>query len=83
MTKWLKQHSQIRVVSRDGSTTYREAIEKANPKIKQVSDRWHLMKNAREGLEKWLERYIPSTIEWHAGIKNQKNSEPSPQPVDG
>ncbi|OZI11420.1 hypothetical protein CEW92_11710 [Bacillaceae bacterium SAS-127] len=44
VTQWLKQHSQIQMVSRDGSITYREAIEKANPKIQQVSDRWHLMK---------------------------------------
>ena len=82
VTQWLKQHSQIQMVSRDGSITYREAIEKANPKIQQVSDRWHLMKNAREGLEKWLERHIPLTIEWPVDTKNQKNSEPSPPPVD-
>ncbi len=40
------------------------------------------MKNAREGLEKWLERHIPSTIEWHEDTKIKKENESSPQPVD-
>ncbi len=40
------------------------------------------MKNAREDLEKWLERHIPSTIEWHEGTKIKKENESSPQPVD-
>ena len=71
--EWLQRHPYIQVVSRDGSKTYREAISNANPTIQQVSDRWHLLKNAREALEKWLEQQLPSQIEL---------STAQPKPID-
>lgn len=42
---WLKQHPSIRVVSRDGSSEYASAIRKGAPQARQVSDRWHVVKN--------------------------------------
>ena len=42
---WLKQHPSIEVVSRDGSSEYASAIRKGAPQARQVSDRWHLVKN--------------------------------------
>jgi len=42
---WLKQHPSIDVVSRDGSSEYASAIRKGAPQARQVSDRWHLVKN--------------------------------------
>ena len=42
---WLKQHPSVEVVSRDGSSEYAAAIRKGAPQARQVSDRWHLVKN--------------------------------------
>jgi transposase len=42
---WLKKHPSIEVVSRDGSSEYASAIRKGAPQARQVSDRWHLVKN--------------------------------------
>ena len=42
---WLKRHPTIRVVSRDGSSEYASAIRKGAPQARQVSDRWHCLKN--------------------------------------
>jgi len=42
---WLKKHPSIDVVSRDGSSEYASAIRKGAPQARQVSDRWHLVKN--------------------------------------
>jgi len=42
---WLKEHPSIEVVSRDGSSEYASAIRKGAPQARQVSDRWHLVKN--------------------------------------
>jgi transposase len=42
---WLKKHPSIRVVSRDGSSEYASAVRKGAPQARQVSDRWHLVKN--------------------------------------
>ena len=61
---WLRTQPQLQTVSRDGSKTYREAITNTNPAIVQVSDRWHLLKNAKDALFKWLEQKLPAQIEW-------------------
>jgi transposase len=42
---WLKEHPSLEVVSRDGSSEYASAIRKGAPQARQVSDRWHLVKN--------------------------------------
>ncbi len=42
---WLKAHPSVAVVSRDGSSEYASAIRKGAPQARQVSDRWHLVKN--------------------------------------
>jgi transposase len=39
---WLRAHPDIRVVCRDGSAAYAEAITQGAPRARQVSDRWHL-----------------------------------------
>ena len=77
---WIRAHSHIQIISRDGSKTYREAITNANSSISQVSDRWHLIKNAKETLFKWLERHLPGQIEWHQvnDIEVVKTSEEKP-----
>src|SRR5438128_8635758 len=40
---WLKPT--IDTISRDGSSEYASAIKKGAPQARQVSDRWHLVKN--------------------------------------
>jgi len=42
---WLATYPHITVVSRDGSTTYRNAISASLPYAHQVSDRFHLIRN--------------------------------------
>jgi transposase len=45
VSAWLKQHPSLEIVSRDGSSEYASAIKKGAPQARQVSDRWHLVKN--------------------------------------
>src|SRR3954449_10736646 len=54
---WLKAHPGIEVVSRDRSATYAEAATQGAPGAVQVADRWHLLKNLREAVERVLERH--------------------------
>ncbi len=53
---WLQQRPGIEVVTRDRSTEYARAAAVGAPKAVQVADRWHLLANVRDMLERWLAR---------------------------
>ena len=52
LAAWLKAHPGVEVVSRDRSPTYASAIYEGAPGALQVADRFHLLMNVREALEK-------------------------------
>ena len=56
---WLEAHPGIELVSRDRSSAYSQAATEAASKAQQVADRWHLLKNVREAIERLLERHLP------------------------
>jgi transposase len=56
VSAWLRAHPGVEVVSRDRSSTYSQAASQAAPKAQQVADRWHLLKNVREAVERLFER---------------------------
>ena len=62
VTEWLRGYQDIETVSRDGSTGYARAIEEALPKAKQVTDRFHLVKNLIESARNYIQRTIPGRI---------------------
>jgi transposase len=54
--KWLEDHSAVEVISRDRSSSYAQAAAESAPNAQQVADRWHLLKNLREAIERLFER---------------------------
>jgi transposase len=50
---WLRGRPGISLVARDRSTEYRRAITGSAPAAVQVADRWHLLLNARQMVERW------------------------------
>jgi len=62
VTEWLKGYQGVETVSRDGSTGYARAIGEALPKAKQVTDRFHLVKNLIESARNYIKRTIPGRI---------------------
>ena len=69
--EWLKSYPNLRVVSRDGSLTYKGAIEAAHPKVAQVSDRFHLVKNLTE----YATDYLKKEMKPRVVITSSKQSE--------
>ncbi len=63
VTEWFATFPNIKIVSRDGSATYRSAIANAHPKAIQVSDRFHLVKNLVKAISKYMKRIITGRIE--------------------
>ena len=57
LADWLRDHPGVEVVSRDRSPTYKSAISEGAPEAIQVADRFHLVENLSEVLEKTLSDY--------------------------
>jgi transposase len=57
LSAWLRAHPGVEIVSRDRSPTYAAAINEGAPTATQVADRFHLLMNVREALEKVVKRY--------------------------
>src|SRR5450631_833578 len=51
---WLKDHPEVEVVSRDRAGLYAEAARQGAPQARQVADRFHLVQNFRETVERQL-----------------------------
>jgi transposase len=53
---WLAAHPEIEVISRDRGGAYAEAARQGAPQAKQVADRWHLLCNLGDAVERLLSR---------------------------
>jgi transposase len=51
---WLSQHPGVESISRDRSKDYQRGATDGAPQAQQVIDRWHVLKNLREAVERFL-----------------------------
>jgi transposase len=56
LAAWLQAHPGVLIISRDRSTEYARGATLGAPEAQQVLDRWHLVRNLREALERLLDR---------------------------
>jgi transposase len=54
--KWLEEHPGIEIITRDRGQNYIEGISLGAPEAIQVADRFHLLQNLREMLQRMFER---------------------------
>lgn len=52
---WLRAQPGVEIISRDRASAYAEAARNAAPNAIQVADRWHLLRNVVEALQRLLE----------------------------
>src|SRR5687768_1577370 len=57
LADWLSRHPSIGLVARDRSTEYARGIALGAPAAAQVVDRWHLLRNLREAVERVVARH--------------------------
>lgn len=77
--KWLQTYPNLRIVSRDGSITYHNAITDAHPGALQVSDRFHLLKNLTSYAQDYLKKELKQKIAIPSA--NAAVSDPPPPPA--
>jgi transposase len=84
VAQWLRSHPGIEVVSRDRSASYAQAANEGAPQAQQVADRWHLLKNVREVVERLFQRQfkvVEAALETIETPSEQTDSPTSPQAV--
>jgi len=59
---WLQAHPSVELISRDRGTTFADGANRGAPQALQIADRWHLLRNLGEALEKVLTKH-------HADLK--------------
>ena len=60
--KWLEAYPNLEIISRDGAIMYKSASDKSHPKAKQISDRFHVLKNLTEYAKDALKRILKNQI---------------------
>lgn len=60
--EWLMSYPNLQIISRDGAQTYSSASSKSHPDALQISDRFHLLKNLSDAVEKYMYRFFPSRL---------------------
>lgn len=55
--EWLKDHPGVELITRDRSNEYAEGASRGAPDAVQVADRFHLLQNVREMVQRVLERH--------------------------
>ena len=74
---WLAGQTSIQIVARDRSSEFAQGITSGAPQAVQVADRWHLLKNLSETVERALQDMLP-TLRKHAGGVSTPSGHPRP-----
>jgi transposase len=79
---WFKDHPDVEVVSRDRAGLYAEAGRQGAPQARQVADRFHLLQNFRETVERQLGRFEAPISDSQVNARDNQATPPLPARSD-
>ena len=79
---WFKEHPEVEVVSRDRAGLYAEAARQGAPQARQVADRFHLLQNFRETVERQLGRFEAPISDSQVDARDNQATPPLPARSD-
>ena len=59
LKKWLSKYPDVKIVTRDRASSYASAIKEVCPDAEQVADRFHLLMNLSDALDKYFKSVNP------------------------
>jgi transposase len=75
LESWLIAHPGVKIVARDRSQVYANAITTVCPDAIQIADRWHLLKNLSENVVKFLDGQATSIRQIAGEVATEKGEE--------
>lgn len=73
LASWLVNHPGVEIICRDRASSYTRAIKEAAPHAVEVADRWHLLRNLSQAVEKTCQQH-------RACLRKHAEQAPSPTP---
>ena len=68
VARWLAEHPEIEVISRDRSAAYADAARRGAPQALSSGGRWHLLENLSQTVRTALDRHGPTLREAAQGV---------------
>jgi transposase len=78
VAQWLQAHPSVEIVCRDRSGLYAEGIRQGAPQAIQVVDRFHLVQNLRDALERFFLRHRLALNTLSASLHQSSELTPTP-----
>ena len=79
---WFKDHPEVEVVSRDRAGLYADATRQGAPQARQVADRFHLLQNFCETVERQLGRFEAPISDSQVNARDNQATPPLPARSD-
>ena len=76
--RWLTAHPGVEVITRDRSEIYALGARLGAPHAVQVADRWHLLKNVGDVVERVLHRHRPALVEAARRVRSPRPGDAAP-----